>query len=132
MTLVILLVFGIPIWLISRAVSAKNRLKEVLHRLDALESEVSRLKLEKGSPQPVESDSARTAQPTTVTPAHITPPAPIAAAPQPVVAPPRPPTVPSPPAFKPPPLPVPTIDWEQFVGVKGFAWIGGLALFLGV
>ncbi len=26
----------------------------------------------------------------------------------------------------------PTINWEQFMGVKLFAWIGGLALFLGV
>jgi uncharacterized membrane protein len=37
----------------------------------------------------------------------------------------------------PPPIPKlpvsePTVDWEQFMGVKGFAWIGGLALFLGV
>src|SRR5215510_10259088 len=28
--------------------------------------------------------------------------------------------------------PSPTINWEQFMGVKGFAWIGGLALFLGI
>jgi uncharacterized membrane protein len=27
---------------------------------------------------------------------------------------------------------LPAIDWEQFMGVKLFAWIGGLALFLGV
>jgi hypothetical protein len=27
---------------------------------------------------------------------------------------------------------VPAINWEQFMGVKLFAWIGGLALFLGV
>jgi uncharacterized membrane protein len=51
------------------------------------------------------------------------------------------------PAVTPPPLPIlpvpaeaypaaqPTasaINWEQFMGVKGFAWIGGFALFLGV
>ncbi|MEY2439934.1 MAG: hypothetical protein QOI34_1319, partial [Verrucomicrobiota bacterium] len=29
-------------------------------------------------------------------------------------------------------LPPPTINWESFVGVKLFAWIGGLAFFLGV
>ena len=28
--------------------------------------------------------------------------------------------------------PVPGINWEQFMGVKGFAWLGGFALFLGV
>src|SRR5207302_8103578 len=27
---------------------------------------------------------------------------------------------------------IPAINWEQFMGVKLFAWIGGLALFLGV
>ena len=27
---------------------------------------------------------------------------------------------------------VPAINWEQFMGVKGFAWMGGFALFLGV
>src|SRR2546421_5144670 len=27
---------------------------------------------------------------------------------------------------------IPAIDWEQFMGAKLFAWIGGLALFLGV
>jgi hypothetical protein len=138
MTLVILIVLGIPIWLIARAVSAKNRLAEVLNRLSALESEVARLKLEKGSPQPVELQSSRPSQPTTVTPAPVTPapvtpPTPISAAPQTSVSwPPPPPAFTSPPAFKPPPLPIPKIDWEQFVGVKGFAWIGGLALFLGV
>ncbi len=36
------------------------------------------------------------------------------------------------PAFAPPPKPAPAINWEQFMGVKGFAWLGGLALFLGV
>src|SRR5437764_15486208 len=30
------------------------------------------------------------------------------------------------------PPPVRTIDWEQFMGAKMFAWIGGFALFLRV
>jgi hypothetical protein len=30
------------------------------------------------------------------------------------------------------PKPAPAINWEQFMGVKLFAWVGGLALFLGV
>ncbi|HEX4349860.1 MAG TPA: DUF2339 domain-containing protein, partial [Verrucomicrobiae bacterium] len=30
-----------------------------------------------------------------------------------------------------PKSPVPQINWEQFLGVKGLAWISGLALFLG-
>lgn len=32
----------------------------------------------------------------------------------------------------PPMPPLAAIDWEQFMGAKLFAWIGGLALFLGV
>jgi uncharacterized membrane protein len=38
-------------------------------------------------------------------------------------------TMPKPPTPRPA---VPAINWEQFMGVKLFAWIGGLALFLGV
>src|SRR5262249_11239668 len=36
----------------------------------------------------------------------------------------------APPPPQPPPMP--RINWEQFMGVKLFAWVGGLALFLGV
>jgi uncharacterized membrane protein len=68
----------------------------------------------------------------------------------PVATPPRlgavPPPMPEPvAAFVPPPIGaaldpappapkeiIPTINWEQFMGVKLFAWAGGLALFLGV
>ena len=34
--------------------------------------------------------------------------------------------------WRPPRRPSRTIDWEQFMGAKMFAWIGGFALFLGV
>ncbi|HEY3763094.1 MAG TPA: DUF2339 domain-containing protein [Verrucomicrobiae bacterium] len=37
-----------------------------------------------------------------------------------------------PPTIQPAPEPKPAINWEQFMGVKGFAWVGGFALFLGV
>ena len=53
-------------------------------------------------------------------------------------APPAPPIVPpvEPPRPMAPPPPsgpmIPAIDWEQFMGVKLFAWIGGFALFLGL
>src|SRR4029450_2003380 len=36
------------------------------------------------------------------------------------------------PALRAPHPPLPAINWEQFMGAKLFAWIGGLALFLGV
>src|ERR1019366_5525666 len=35
-------------------------------------------------------------------------------------------------AASPPKVTLPSINWEQFMGVKLFAWIGGLALFLGL
>ncbi|HSC71429.1 MAG TPA: DUF2339 domain-containing protein, partial [Candidatus Methylomirabilis sp.] len=38
---------------------------------------------------------------------------------------------PLPPRFARPAM-IPPIDWEQFMGVKLFAWLGGLGLFLGV
>jgi uncharacterized membrane protein len=40
--------------------------------------------------------------------------------------------VPPRPAPVPLPKPKPAINWEQFMGVKMFAWVGGFALFLGV
>jgi uncharacterized membrane protein len=127
----VLVIFGLAIWLIVRAGSAENRLEGLSHRLVALESEIARLKREKESPKPVESESAPPAQPKIATPIPATPPKPIVA-PQPFVWPPPPPVTNPSPVFEPPHQPAPKIDWEQFVGVKGFAWIGGFALFLGV
>jgi len=39
---------------------------------------------------------------------------------------------PLPPPLRPATLPAMPFDWEAFMGVKMFAWLGGLALFLGV
>jgi len=50
--------------------------------------------------------------------------------PFPRLPPPMPTRVPVPVAAR--PAPKPRINWEVFMGVKLFAWIGGLALFLGV
>src|SRR6266852_6541234 len=53
--------------------------------------------------------------------------------PEPVVASVPPPIGAAPdPAKQAPKEIIPTINWEQFMGVKLFAWAGGLALFLGV
>ncbi len=137
--LVVLVILGIPIalgvWLIVRAISTRNRIEELSDRLVALESEIIRLKREKESPKPVESAPAPAPQPKNVTPAPIEPP-------QPVITPLRPPVATPPPVFvapvppRPAPIPLPkpkpAINWEQFMGVKMFAWVGGLALFLGV
>ena len=146
--LVVLVIIGIPIalaiWLIVRAISSRNRIEELSRRLGELESEFFRLKREKESPKPVEPTPAPVPQPKIAAIPPVAPSRP-AVVPQPMVSPeipsspgPIPPlifaanaTPKSPPVFTPRPA-TPKINWEQFMGVKGFAWIGGLALFLGV
>jgi len=135
---VILVILAVPIalaiWLIARAVSARNSIEEFSRRIGQLEFEISKLKRAKGPP-------ASSVQQETIAPAPVAPPKPTVT-PEPVVSAPRPPAAAPLPIFvapalpEPPPLPTPKtrppINWEQFMGVKGFAWIGGLALFLGV
>jgi hypothetical protein len=144
---VVLATLGVPIalaiWLIVRAIRAGNRIEELSDRLIALESEMFRLKREKELPKPVKPAPAPAPQPKIITPSPVVLPPP-AVAPQPAIAPQLPPVVPPPPIsittapskqariFAPPPPPKPKINWEQFMGVKGFAWVGGFALFLGV
>jgi len=128
-------------------------------RLDALEMELLLLKQVRESaappepapaaPLPVVAPSAVPQAPAAAPPPPIPPqirpalarlvshpaataPIPVAPAPEPAAATPAPapPTLTRPP---PPPRPAaPAINWEQFMGVKGFAWIGGFALFLGI
>jgi hypothetical protein len=149
--LIVLVILGIPIalaiWLIVRAVSANNRIEELSRRLGGLESEIFRLKREKEPPKPVEPTPAHAQQPQMVSPLPVAPPKPVITrqsvisppqldvAPQPVSVPRVPqkllPPVSIAPDFSPRPS-APKINWEQFMGVKGFAWLGGLALFLGV
>lgn len=163
--LIALLVLGTPItigiWLIVRAVSAKNRIEELTRRVDDLQLEVIRLKSQPPSMAPTKSASEpapaftpaplpplRSEESNPATPAvavsakdipHVPsfePEVPFTA--KPLAAMP-PPVITSSPVVKPefatPPLPrpaAPKINWEQFMGVKGFAWIGGFALFLGI
>ena len=145
---VIFLILGVPIaltvWLIVRAVNAKSRIEELARRLAGLESEIFRLKRDKESTPKTESFTAPAPKPPATAPQQkIIPPAPLLT-PKPIIIPPPPPSaVTLPPVFAqttPPPKPAPTparkiepaINWEQFMGVKLFAWLGGLALFLGV
>ena len=149
--LVVLVILGAPIalaiWLIISAVSSKNRIEELSRRLGALELEIFKLKREKESPQPVQPTPTPSAAPAPqqkiVETVPIVRPEPIPA-PKPIVPRILPPiveptpvsvaaeSVETPPPFEPPPPPAPKINWEQFMGVKGFAWAGGFALFLGV
>jgi uncharacterized membrane protein len=150
----------VAIWLIVRAVSSKSEIQELSRRLRNVEHEVLYLRESLAAkrdpakssaaemadaiaapkptgPPPVPSEPIATEPPVFATP----PPLPLEMI-QPVVEPPLEPE----PAFKeaaPPPLtelpqparataPAPGIDWEKFMGVKMFSWIGGLAFFLGV
>ena len=197
---VILVVLGVPvglaIWLIVRAVQAKERVEELSSRLSELETEVIRLKRERESatpaepaPKPVTLPPVKTAAPPSASPPPVptikpemvpeppleeiapgvlgiptvppvTPTRPVpepkpaftlptreqilqrqregsppkSAEPSPASAPPPvPPRIPpiEPVAVPQPPRPTgPAINWEQFLGVKGFAWAAGLAFFL--
>ena len=161
--LILLLVIGgviaLAVWLVARAVGARESIEELRRRLAALEGDVFRLKRENQqapkavsaahegpiaaastSGEPVRAPAASltaTPQPLQPAPAAITPtlvtppiikPVPPAAAPPPV------------PSIRPQPQParesvrplVSAINWEQFMGVKLLAWVGGLAAFLAV
>jgi hypothetical protein len=156
---VVLLVLGVPlflgIWLIVRTVQAKQRIEELSLRVGTLERDLFRLKTERTSvpasqttpeaeavtPPPMPAATFRPL-PEIVPPELVGTPIP----PQPALASGLPPLVPpiaeTPPilaeypapesAETPAPKAIPAINWEQFMGVKLFAWIGGLALFLGV
>ena len=146
--LFVLAVLGIQIalaaWLMVQALRAKERLADLSTRLGRLEKELFQLKRDRESARPDE--PAPAPQPAIAVPPLVpqrpvvAPPAPIAPQVRPALArlastqptPPAPPLIPPAPAPA-PPLPAgPAVNWEQFMGVKLFAWIGGLALFIGV
>ena len=146
--IVVLVVFGIPIalaiWLILRAVQARRRIEELSFRLSELEAEVIRLKREPAKPPEPAPKPAPAPVAATIKVAEVPPIPPLpkpVAAPRPVVPPQPPPIVAAPPVFAAPTPPrlaptaprpaVPAINWEQFLGVKGFAYAAGLAFFLG-
>ena len=119
----------LPFVALAKAKSAKRGVDDLVRRLASVEDEMRSLR---GRFAPaIKSEAA-------------TPPAGIVSPPDLVVA---PVPVASETASQPPPIPhefiearvpdvstarKPPIDWEQFMGAKLFAWIGGLALFLGI
>src|SRR5205809_992490 len=150
-TIVFLLLFGIavcfvvPVVAITKANRARRSVEEFEARLRSLEAELQLVRHAPGEPETERPFAAekRTAEgepfvslpiveSPEVRPASVPPPLPkevlAAAASRPPPAPPQPPS-----AELPAPQPsLPAINWEQFMGAKLFAWIGGLALFLGV
>jgi len=161
--ILVLLLFVAPIvagiWLIVRAIGARQSIDELRARLSSLELEIIRLKEGPGRaptappvPREMPAQAAPAgaeevrwqppAAPTQPAPPRITPeeitispaPPPIPVAAKTVSPPPQLPRVePLPrPAFQPARSLVPAINWEQFMGVKLLAWVGGLAAFLAV
>ena len=149
--LIVLLVLGTPIvlaiWLIVRAVQAGRRIEELSRRVGELELTVFHLQQERESTRPEEEPApapppAKPVQESVRPEPAPPPPVPEMPAPEPAAPPPLPPVAAPPPlpAFaatvEPEPEPqretAPSINWEQFMGVKLFAWVGGLALFLGL
>jgi hypothetical protein len=103
----------------SRLRAIESALKKLTARLTVLESEAH----EGGLPRAEKT-------------APVPPPLPTVAVAASFPAPPQPPPLPIPAprltSTAPPPPIRPAIDWEAFMGVKLFAWIGGFVLFLGV
>jgi len=119
----------LPFVALAKANTAKRALDDLAARLSSLENEVRGL--ERDTVPIPEPQGAVAATETAPPPVRITTPAP--AVPEKESVPPPIPerfvqaTVPQIAAPRRPP-----INWEQFMGAKLFAWIGGLALFLGV
>jgi Predicted membrane protein (DUF2339) len=134
---IVFLILGFPIalavWLIVRTIKTSDRIEEFSQRLNTLEAELFRLKqgslsILKIEPAPTpEAKIITTLPPLTPKPVIPSVPSPRLASP-PVFAQTAPPRL----SAESPPKKSPAINWEQFMGVKLFAWLGGLALFLGV
>ncbi|PYK06932.1 MAG: hypothetical protein DME66_02930 [Verrucomicrobia bacterium] len=131
----LILIVALPFVAIARANATKRSVDDLLARLSSVEDDLRTLRQ---SPS-----AAKPKAPVSTSPIpnvnDVLPPLP-------VIAPAAIPEMPK--ESQPPPIPQelleakappilaiparPSIDWEQFMGAKLFAWIGGLALFLGV
>src|SRR6266446_6137065 len=119
----------LPFIALAKANRAKRSVDDLVTRLSSLETEMRSLR---GQFVPsIKSEASAPVVELVSAPIPVITPAPVA----------------SETALEPPPIPQeflrpsapqiarstkPPIDWEQFMGAKLFAWIGGLALFLGV
>jgi len=154
----VVLVFVLPISASVTARRAARRVDDLQGRIDGLERNLNDLRMKGTAPPPpaparetptpatgrppLSVPTAPKVEPQVTAPMRVepTPPAPVST-PEPVASPlPRaaagsaPPPLPLAPSPEPDQVrPVrPAINWEQFMGVKLFAWLGGLALFLAV
>src|SRR4029453_2414912 len=142
---VIAVCFVVPLVAIAKANAARRSVEDFETRLRSLEGELQRLKHAPGELAADRSPAAKIemaegepfvspppAEFSEIRPTSVPPPLPqevLTAATS--VSSPVPPQPPSAELTAPHPS-LPPINWEQFMGAKLFAWIGGLALFLGV
>ncbi len=132
--------FGVC-WLIVLAIRSKNRIAELTQRVTKLEKEIGRVERSAPPLQPAARVQPRPVEPKAEAAAVVAPeeiemePAAVSdppLEPEEFPAAPRWVRSPKPSNVRKPAAVRPSINWEQFMGVKGFAWIGGFALFLGV
>ena len=135
-----LLVVGAPlaffIWLTVKATRADRVAAQAMERVHELQTRLDRLDLAR-PPLPLEPrEPSQTTARTRVPPPVVLPPTVVPippVVPRPVIpVAPVPPRVPAAPPLAAPAAAAPAINWEQFMGVKLFAWLGGFALFLGM
>ena len=121
---------ALPIWIILKLTRQDRRLDQLGAELRSQQETIRQLR-SAPPPAPGISPSAPTLAPAPVS-LPVAPPLapPPVRMPAPVPAMEPPPLKPAP-AYQ-PPARGPVINWEQFMGAKLFAWLGGLALFLGV
>lgn len=129
-TFLVLVFVTLLIWGVSRSLS--NRLNELSRRVDALDGRLSELEIKLQAPAAaltLKEEEELKSSSVPQTPLVLKTPTPT---PEPV----PPPNAPLPRLAETaktataPPTKMPSIEWEKFMGVKLFAWLGGFALFL--
>ncbi|MDZ4286990.1 MAG: DUF2339 domain-containing protein [Prosthecobacter sp.] len=126
-----------PLIALIRSASAQRKVDDLEGRISDLRTQIHGLhvRLARESPEPMPLPAPAPAPPAPPPVASVPVAAPPPLPPPSPVPPPLPPRVTAAPPPPPRPLPPPAkpaISLEQFLGVKLFAWIGGLALFLGI
>src|SRR5205814_1103312 len=127
---VVVMVFVIPAVALAKASRALRAIEELKQRLLMLEARLHRSSEDAPATPPKIVTQPKPAAPI-IPSVSVPPPLPVTAVPPPI-----PETQPITPVeevqMETAPPPARTIDWEQFMGAKMFAWVGGFALFLGV
>src|SRR6266496_1031390 len=126
--IVVVMVFVVPAVALAKASQALRAMEELKQRLLMLEARLHREDVPGERPKVVTEPKPPVP---IIPPVSMPPPLPVTAVPPPI-----PETQPIMPVeevkVETAAPPARTIDWEQFMGAKMFAWIGGFALFLGV